>query len=594
MRVVATAGHVDHGKSTLVRALTGTEPDRWAEEHRRGLTIDLGYAWMTLPDGEQLAFVDVPGHQRFIGNMLAGLGPAPAVLFVVAADEGWREQSAEHLAAIDALGLGHGLLVVTRSDLADPAPATVEALEHIGSTSLGQVDAVQVSGRTGQGLDVLVTALGRLTATLPQPDTDARVRLWVDRSFTIRGSGTVVTGTLGAGTLRVGDRLELHGEPVTVRGLHRLEHPAQQVPAVARVAVNLRSVPHEQVSRGDVLTTPGAWHFTSVVDVRLSTDPGPLLTELVLHVGSAALPARVRALGPDTARLTVQSPVPAEPGDRAILRDPGRHAVAAGLLVLDVDPPPLRRRGAAARRAEDLRMATGTPDARRELLRRGAAPRADLTLLGISAQDLDALTNDHDFREIEQWLVTDTTWKSWTTDLRAAVDQRAASRPLDPAIPEEAARRAAGIPDVRLIPAVAADAGLRNADGRVSRPETVATLGPAEPAVRDLERRLAAAPFDAPDRNELAAAGLGTREIAAAVATGRLMQPDPDDPSVVLLPDAPAVAVRNLRALPQPFTTSQVRQTLETTRRVVIPLLEYLDAHGWTRRVDSTHRELLR
>jgi len=594
MRVVATAGHVDHGKSTLVRALTGTEPDRWDEEHRRGLTIDLGYVWTALPDGEQLAFVDVPGHQRYIGNMLAGLGPAPAVLFVVAADEGWREQSAEHLAAVDALGLEHGLLAVTRSDLADPAPATVEALEHIGSTSLGKVEAVQVSGRTGQGLDTLVAALSRLTATLPPPDTDARVRLWVDRSFTIRGSGTIVTGTLGAGMLRVGDRLELHDEPVTVRGLHRLDHPAQEVPAIARVAVNLRSVPQKQVGRGDVLTTPGAWHFTSVVDTRLSTDPHSLPTELTLHLGSASLPVRVRPLGSDTARLTVPSPIPAEPGDRAILRDPGRHAVAAGVLVLDVDPPSLRRRGAAARRAEDLRMATGTPDPRREVLRRGAARRADLTILGVSDQDLDTLTNDPEFREVEHWLVTDTTWKSWTQALSTAVDQRAASRPLDPAIPEEAARRATGIPDGRLLGAVAADAGLRSADGRVSRPETVTTLGPAEPAVGELERRLAAAPFDAPDRNELAACGLGTREIAAAVATGRLMQPDPDEPTVVLLPDAPAVAVQSLQALPQPFTASQVRQALGSTRRVVIPLLEYLDAHGWTRRVDSTHRELLR
>ncbi|HET8767424.1 MAG TPA: GTP-binding protein, partial [Pedococcus sp.] len=137
MHVLATAGHVDHGKSTLVRALTGIEPDRWAEEHRRGLTIDLGYAWTTLPSGEEVAFVDVPGHERFIGNMLAGLGPAPAVVFVVAADEGWRTQSAEHLAAVDALGLSHGLLVVTRSDLADPGPALADAGERLARTSLG-------------------------------------------------------------------------------------------------------------------------------------------------------------------------------------------------------------------------------------------------------------------------------------------------------------------------------------------------------------------------------------------------------------------------------------------------------------------------
>src|SRR4051812_1864625 len=194
------------------------EPDRWAEERSRGMTIDLGYTWTALPSGEVLAFVDVPGHARFIGNMLAGLGPAPAVMFVVAADEGWRRQSAEHLAAVDALGLQHGLLVVTRSDLADPAPATTEALTRLRESSLGDVEAVTVSGATGAGLDELRAALERLVAALPAPDVNARVRLWVDRSFTMKGSGTVVTGTLGAGTLRVGDELQLGDRRVRRRG----------------------------------------------------------------------------------------------------------------------------------------------------------------------------------------------------------------------------------------------------------------------------------------------------------------------------------------------------------------------------------------
>ncbi|MDQ2796180.1 MAG: GTP-binding protein, partial [Actinomycetota bacterium] len=180
MHVVATAGHVDHGKSTLVRALTGMEPDRWAEERRRGMTIDLGYAWTSLPSGTSVAFVDVPGHQRFIGNMLAGLGPAPAVLFVVAADEGWRRQSAEHLAAIDALNIHDGLLAVTRSDLADPGPALAQAQAYLARTSLGPVDAVAVSGASGQGLSDLSAALDRLVARLPDARADGRVRLWVD------------------------------------------------------------------------------------------------------------------------------------------------------------------------------------------------------------------------------------------------------------------------------------------------------------------------------------------------------------------------------------------------------------------------------
>src|SRR6201987_2388729 len=174
MRVIATAGHVDHGKSTLVRALTGMEPDRWAEERRRGMTIDLGYAWTTLTvrEGEgpareeTVAFVDVPGHERFVPNMLAGLGPVPAVLFVVAADGGWMPQSAEHLAAVDALGVRRGLLVITRSDLADPAPAARQARAEIARTSLGDVEAIPVSAVTGQGLDDLKAALYRLAASL--------------------------------------------------------------------------------------------------------------------------------------------------------------------------------------------------------------------------------------------------------------------------------------------------------------------------------------------------------------------------------------------------------------------------------------------
>src|SRR6516225_12337473 len=170
MYVVATAGHVDHGKSTLVRALTGMEPDRWAEERRRGMTIDLGYAWMTLPSGERLAFVDVPGHERFVPNMLAGVGPVPAVMFVVAADEGWMPQSAEHLAAIDALAISRGLLVVTRADLADPAPALRDAGDRIRGTSLGGVDATAVSAVTGEGLPELRAALDRLAASMPASD----------------------------------------------------------------------------------------------------------------------------------------------------------------------------------------------------------------------------------------------------------------------------------------------------------------------------------------------------------------------------------------------------------------------------------------
>ena len=593
MHVVATAGHVDHGKSTLVRALTGMEPDRFAEEKRRGMTIDLGYAWTRIgdpADPTELAFVDVPGHERFIASMLAGLGPAPAVLFVVAADEGWRRQSGEHLAAVDALGLTQGLLAVTRSDLADPGPAMAEALEHLAGSSLGTVGAVAVSGATGAGLDDLRRALVELTSTLPAPRTDGRVRLWVDRSFTIRGAGTVVTGTLGAGTLAVGDTLALGGQEVTVRGLQRLGSDATSVSAVARVAVNLRGTDVEDVSRGDALLTPGAWASTAVLDVRVrphggdADEVGDLPAELVAHLGTAAVPARLRPLGGPMVRLTLHHPLPVEPGDRLVLRDPGRHAVAAGAVVLDVAPPALTRRGAAAARARELEQADDPAAVLADRVRRARAVRTtDLVAAGVPTQDTSRV------RTVGDWLVDPATWERWRSELGAVVDEQARRTPLDPRLTAEAARRRLDLPDRSLLAPLVEAAGLAYADGRVSRPGTGSDLGPAEAGMARLEAHLAAAPFAAPERPDLDAWGLGVPELAAAERVGRVVRLAPD---MVLLPTGPAQAMRALAALPQPFTTSEARQALGTTRRVAIPLLEHLDRRGWTVRVDGGHRRV--
>ncbi|MGH3243920.1 MAG: selenocysteine-specific translation elongation factor, partial [Spirillospora sp.] len=269
MHVIATAGHVDHGKSTLVNALTGMEPDRLAEERRRRLTIDLGFAWTDLPGAGEVAFVDVPGHERFVANMLAGVGPVPAVLFVVAADEGWMPQSAEHLEALDALGVSHGVLVVTRADLADPATAIEEAREWMADSSLRDLPAVAVSAVTGDGLDDVRSAIAALVTDLPAPDGAAPVRLWADRSFSIRGAGTVVTATLGAGTVQVGDELlNTEGRSVRVRGIEALGEPRDRVTATARVALNLRGVDRADVPRGLPLLTPGAWRMAGSADVE--------------------------------------------------------------------------------------------------------------------------------------------------------------------------------------------------------------------------------------------------------------------------------------------------------------------------------------
>jgi selenocysteine-specific elongation factor len=582
VHVLATAGHVDHGKSTLVRALTGMEPDRWAEERRRGMTIDLGYAWTTLPSGQVLAFVDVPGHQRFIGNMLAGLGPAPAVLFVVAADEGWRRQSTEHLAAVDALGLSHGLLAVTRSDLADPGPATAEALAMLRKSSLGTVRAVHVSPVTGDGMPELTAALESLVAGLDEPDADAPVRLWVDRAFTVRGTGTVVTGTLGAGTLAVGDDLQWGRAQVRVRGLQSLGAPCPRLTAVARVALNVRGVERNQIGRGDVLLTPGAWSLTTIVDVRLSTDVR-LPEYLTLHVGTTARPVLVRSLGNDIARLRLGTALPLRAGDRGLLRDPAEQRVVAGFTVLDTDPPALRRRGAAVARATDLAAATGVLSLEVEVARRGYVRAVDLLALGVPTTPADEVLR------VGEWWVSAPTWQRWLGALAEAVDAHTLAAPLEAGIATDAARRTVGIPDLAVFTALVSAAGLEQVAGRVRRPGVVPSLGASEEAVQALEKRLAEEPFAAPEAPALRELGLGTRQLAAAESAGRLLRLTAD---VVLLPTAPARAMQVLSALPQPFTVSAARQALGTSRRVAVPLLEHLDGRGWTLRLDGALRRV--
>lgn len=614
MHVIATAGHVDHGKSTLVRALTGIEPDRFAEEKRRGLTIDLGYGWTTLPgdpatdvaestqrtghgpDEETdrvLAFVDVPGHERFIGTMLAGLGPTPGVLFVVAADEGWQRQSSEHLAAVHALGLTRGLLAVTRSDLADPEPAIRQAQERIAESSLGSVPAVAVSPLAGatlpeSGLPRLRTALADLTDTMPPPDVDSRVRLWVDRSFTIRGAGTVVTGTLGAGTVSVGDELSFQGRRVRVRGLQTLGSDRSQVAAVARVAVNLRDVDVADIARGDALLTPDAWWTTAILDVRCTdADVDHLPSELTAHLGTAAVPARLRRLGGSMVRLTLPCQLAAQPGDRLVLRDPGRHTITAGAVVLDADPPRLRRRGAARARADALTtLETADPATvlAENVRRRGAVRRTQLRARGIPIVETDRL------QTVGAWLIDPQVWSGWQTALTDAVELRSRNEPLDPRLPVDEAGRTTGIPDRQLVLAAGRAAGLSLSDGRlVPAAGSAESLGAAESGLSKLADHLTNDPFAAPERSDLDDWGLGRRELAAAERLGRIVRLTDD---VVLLPTGPAQAMRVLTGLAQPFTASQARQAWQTTRRVAIPLLEHLDRRGWTVRIDSNQRRV--
>ena len=585
---------MDHGKSTLIRALTGMEPDRWEEERRRGLTIDLGFAWTTLASGREVAFVDVPGHQRFLGNTLAGLGPAPVVLFVVAADEGWQAQSSDHRDAVAALGIRHGLIAITRADRAPERGAEVLAQTRAELAETGVCDApgVIVSAVDGTGITELTAALDRVLAQLPAPDTTARLRLWVDRSFTITGAGTVVTGTLAAGTLARGDRLDLVGgqrvRSVAVRGLQSRGEPYPTLEPVARVALNLRGVSRDAIHRGDALVTPGAWPSTRTLDVRRTTG-GPLTeapAQLTVHVGTAAVPARLRPFDEDHGRLTLDRRLPLVLGDRLVWRDPGSVRVLGGAQVLDAEPPALRRRGDSARRADVLVGMDARGDVATEVARRGAVPEHHLRRLGL----LSGVIPDQ-VRVVDGWWVHGPTYEAWQQRLRTAVNELHARDPLADGLSRGAACDLLALPDAALLDAVARDAGLDQAGGHVRVAGARDDLGVAETAVAELETRLRAEPFRAPEADDLAALQLGVRELAAAERAGRVLRLRD---GVVLLPTAPALAMRTLARLEQPFTTSQARQALATTRRVAIPLLEHLDARGWTRRLDAGHREVVR
>lgn len=598
MQVVATAGHVDHGKSTLIRALTGIEPDRLAEERRRGLTIDLGFAWTALPSGQQVSFVDVPGHERFLGNMLAGLGPAPIVCFVVAADEGWQAQSSDHRDAVAALGIDQGLLVVTRADLAPERipEVTAQARSELAGTGLAHAPALAVSAVTGQGMDALREQLDELVTAARRPDPEQRVRLWVDRAFTVSGAGTVITGTLAAGTLRREDRLALigahgggEGAEVQVRGLQSRGGQLDELGPVSRAAVNLRGVEAEQVGRGDALLTPGAWHLAAQIDVRRTSgaELADAPRELVAHVGTAAETARVRPFGADHARLTLERPLPLAVGDALVLRGSGSHAVRTGVRVLDVDPPAPARRGDGRRRQAVLEAMPEGGDLAGEVARRGAVSEQVLRRYGIAVpQELPAGVERHGDQLVDADALAD-----WCEELTVLVARAQRADPLSAGLPRKAAADALSLPAPELLDTVVTAAGLVLEAGRVRDPAAAAGLGAAEAGVAQLERRLAESSFQAPEAEDLVALRLGPRELAAAAAQGRLLRL-PEE--VVLLPSAPALAMRELARLEQPFTASEARQALGATRRVAIPLLEHLDARGWTRRVDAGHREIVR
>ncbi|ERJ45563.1 translation elongation factor [Corynebacterium pseudodiphtheriticum 090104] len=611
MHVVATAGHVDHGKSALVRALTDMDPDRWAEEKRRGLTIDLGFVWTTLPSGTDLAFVDVPGHEKFLGNMLAGVGPAPVVIFVVAADEGWQEQSTDHRDALRALDIRHGLIALTRADRADAtrrAEVTAQVRHELAGTALADAPLVEASAHTGEGIAQMRQVLDEVLAQVPAPDPQARVRVWIDRAFSVKGAGTVVTGTLAAGTLRVGDKLQLAspdgGRAVEVRGLHSENTAHQVLEPTSRVAVNLRGISADAIHRGHSLLSSGAWELVEQIDVRrtFGQDFYELPQNIVVHIGTAGLEAHVRPLSADYARLSLAHRLPLQLLDRFVVRSPGGRHVSAGVQVIDVYPPELNRRGAARRRAEELELladaspsATSIPaaspspftDPTAYVQRVGYVPVGKLQRAGFAVGDPAAPPQG--IIAFRQWWIAAREITRWKNQLLVALGKHAQENPLAAGMPRKAAMDALDLQEDALLGIAVAAAKVEQVDGVLRVPGHKVDLGAAEASVAKLEAWLADDPFAAPEADELQELRLGAKQLAAAENAGRLLRLGQ---GIIVLPSAPQEAKKRIAQLEQPFTLSAARKALSTTRRVAIPLLEYLDEQGITRRLDGGLREL--
>jgi selenocysteine-specific elongation factor len=397
LRVVATAGHVDHGKSSLIVRLTGIDPDRWEEEKRRGLTIDLGYAWCELPSGREIGFVDVPGHERFVANMLAGVGPVGIVLFVVAANEGWRPQSEEHLAILDVLGVDGGVVALTKRDLVDEeAMSMVEAevRERLEGTVLSGARVIRVSATSGEGIDELRAALDEELSRV-QPPPASRPRLFVDRVFTISGAGTVATGTLSGDCLAVGEDVALYPRERTarIRSLQTHEQSEDRACPVTRVAANLVGTGKTELARGDVIGLPGTWRPTTVFEATLRPVRGlahPITGRgaFKVHAGAAEADARLRIYGDPRledgaeafVRITTTRPLVLDVFDRFVLRESGRKETVGGGRVLDPAP---RRRARSSPRSSPTSVG---PSAHRRRPRSPARPRTPLRTAGCCAR----------------------------------------------------------------------------------------------------------------------------------------------------------------------------------------------------------------
>jgi len=549
---VGTAGHIDHGKTWLVRALTGKDTDRLPEERARGISIDLGYAPLELPDGRRVSLVDVPGHERFVRTMIAGATGIDLFLLVIDAQEGARPQTLEHLAVLRLLGVEHGVVALTKADLVDDE--TLELAAEEARELVPGAEVVAVSAKTGAGLDELRAALARLPVT--ERDASGATRLYVDRVFTLQGVGTVATGTLWSGAIAAGDvlRAEPSGRSVRVRSVHVHDAPVERADAGQRVAVNLPAVERHELARGDVLVEPGHYPTSYRLDVRLR-ELTPIPPAVTVHVGTRAVAARVVRRDP-YAQLRLESTVVAARGDRVVLRT---DTTVGGGIVLDPAPPrSLDPRRLAVLESDDpeaiVRALVHEPVTAAALQARGLLSPGEL------ARGLRVVRRAGDHCFSDEWLAE----LRGTVHMRLA--ERAASNPLDPGIP-----LAELLPSAPWAPHVLDLLEVERRNAKAYLPGAAATLGDRAGAAHELERRA----------TEEGIAKADDRDVAAYLeAEGRVRRVG--DGYVV----PAALYDRGVEVLPtlEPITLASFRDALGVGRRTAQLLLERYDADGLTLR----------
>lgn len=612
-RVIVTAGHVDHGKSTLLRALTGMEPDRLEEERRRGLTIDLGFVWCELAAGVTTAFVDVPGHERFVATMLAGAAAAPAALMVVAADDGWSAQSAEHRDILDLLGVPAVAVTVSKADTVDGARVDEVAAElrrELTGTSLEDAPVVVTDAVTGRGLDDLRAVLRARLDELPEAADIGRPRLWVDRSFAVTGAGTVVTGTLTQGRFEVGQEVRVLPADRTarIRGLQSLGERVEAAGPGTRVAINLAGIDVDEVDRGDVVAGGAPWRSVEVVDAVVRVLPGHEVDRRGawhLHVGTADTTCRLLPVtGPIRAgrgagsastgavRVVLDRALPLTVGDRFVLREAGRRATVAGGEVAEPDPAvtPRGRRQRAHRASElsDILAADAAGRVRALLAARGGIERAD-TVLALAGWPHPS-SRPAGVRRIGEHLALETEVARWATavrDLGAGTHDRAAVLAAT-GLGDQHPRSNGG---ARTPVELASDLAdhLVEAGALVRVPGGYSLPDHADEAAASRARRTAAlvaeleaAPFSPPDLDERARHhGVDHREVNELVQHGEIVRAG----RVAFARSAVHAALERLEALQSrvgPFTAAQAKEAWGTTRKYAIPLLEHLDRVGAT------------